>query len=354
MRIPLGMRVLTLACGSLLACGSPSISHGPGGVGGNGNNGGSGGAGSGGRGGGSGGSGGGADGGNNCGVQNFMLAKGGTPDLLIVQDRSGSMSMDANGGNTTPSKWTSITMGIEQVVSTVNTVDWGLMFFGDPNGGGFSCSISSTPQVPCAANNMMAVNSAISATSPNGGTPTPEAINAAVQYFMGNNDGHTHFILLATDGLPQCDTPDDSAAAEQAVTAAATAGIKTIVVGIGNDPQGDMTLTTMAMNGGLPNTTAGQKAYYEVSNQTDLVNVLNKVAGQIVSCSYALQQVPSNPDLVEIDGNGVKIPRDPTHMNGWDYGPGDMSINFYGAACDALQKGITTSISAIYGCPPIS
>ena len=35
---------------------------------------------------------------------------------------------------------------------------------------------------------------------------------------------------------------------------------------------------------------------------------------------------------------------DPMHMNGWDYGPNDLSIIFYGAACDNLQKGVTTGI----------
>ena len=121
--------------------------------------------------------------------------------------------------------------------------------------------------------------------------------NAAVQYFQGNSDGNTHYILLSTDGLPQCDTGDDSAAAVTAVTAAATAGIKTIVVGIGNDPTGDATLTSMAMAGGMPNTVAGQSAYYQVNSTTDLVNALNTITGQLVSCSYPLSMAPPNPGL---------------------------------------------------------
>src|SRR5450432_4263462 len=32
----------------------------------------------------------------NCGVQNFMLVTGTTPDILIVQDQSASMNNDAN------------------------------------------------------------------------------------------------------------------------------------------------------------------------------------------------------------------------------------------------------------------
>src|SRR5262249_25675647 len=110
----------------------------------------------------------------------------------------------------------------------------------------------------------------------------------------------------------------------------------------------------MAQDGKEPNTTAGQKAYYSASTTSDLVTVLGKIAGQIVSCNYALQMPPTSPDLVSIQGNGQTITRDPTHMNGWDFGPGNMSINFYGSACDALQKGVTTSVMAIYNCAPVS
>jgi hypothetical protein len=225
------------------------------------------------------------------------------------------------------------------------------MFFGPANG--ISCSVSSTPAVPCGANTSAQITSAIMATKPMGGTPTNEAVDAAVQYFQGNSDGNSHFILLATDGLPQCDTQDDSAAAITSVMNAVAAGIKVVVVGIGNDPQGDMTLTSMANAGGMPDT-SGTTPYYQVNTTNDLVTALGTIAGQIVSCSYALQMAPANPDYVEIDdNNGMKIPRDQTHMNGWDYGPGDMSINFYGAACDNLQKGVTTSIQAVFGCPPV-
>jgi hypothetical protein len=176
-----------------------------------------------------------------------------------------------------------------------------------------------------------------------------------VQYFQGNTDGNTHYMVLATDGEPGCNPlgGDETKAAEDAVTAANTAGIKTIVVGIGASGA-DAALTVMANNGGMPNTTPGQKPYYQVNNTTDLVNALDKITGQLVSCSYALQMAPPNPNYVEIDdNNGMKIPRDPTHMNGWDFGPNNMSINFYGAACDNLQKGITTGISAVFGCPPV-
>ncbi len=353
MRFP-SIRVFALLSGLAVAgCGAANINHcngtgdctgGNGGTGGGGGTGGTGGTGG---GGGTGGSGGGGS--TNCGTQNFNLMKGGTPDLLIVQDRSGSMEMDASGGNSTPSKWTSITAGIEQVVGQVSTVDWGLMFFGPTD---LSFNVSSTPQVACGASTSSAITSAIMGTMPLGGTPTNEAIDAAVTYFKGNTDGNAHYILLATDGLPQCDTDDDSAAAETSVTNALNAGIKTIVVGIGNDPMGTATLTAMANNGGMPDTT-GTTPYYQVNSTTDLVTALGKITGAIVSCNYPLTMAPTNPNYVEIDDeNGNPIPHDTTHMNGWDYGPNDMSIIFYGMACTDLQMGVTTSITAVFGCPP--
>src|SRR5438094_173159 len=73
-------------------------------------------------------------------------------------------------------------------------------------------------------------------SSPDGLTPTTAAIDAAVNYLSGaiDSDGHPKYILLATDGEPNCGSgADDNAAAEQAVANAATKGIHTFVVGIG-------------------------------------------------------------------------------------------------------------------------
>ncbi len=356
------MMASVVALSTAIGCSAPNVRHsgdgsGGTGVGGNGNGTGNG-PGSGGTVGSGGGGSGGAGGGANCGVQMFNLTKSGTPDLLLVQDRSGSMSMDPDGADPSvsgnPAKWDSITAAINQVVSSVTTVDWGLLFF-EPAGilGGL-CMVPSTPDVPCGPNTATSIAMAITNTQPGGGTPTAEAINAGAQYLSGNTDGHAHYMLLATDGLPDCSGNNDVQNAEDAVANAAKMGIKTVVVGIGNDATADTTLKTMAKNGGMPNQ-AGPKDYYQVSSTMDLVKVLDQIAGTIVSCEYALQTVPANPNLVSIqDNNGKTIPHDTTHMNGWDYGPGNMSIQFYGAACDALQKGITTGLNAVSGCPPIS
>ena len=39
--------------------------------------------------------------------------------------------------------------------------------------------------------------------------------------------------------------------------------------------------------------------------------------------------------------------------DGWDFGPGNMSIVFYGSACDKLQMGGITMVKAIFSWPPV-
>lgn len=297
---------------------------------------------------------------DHCGVQNFMLARGNAPDLLIVQDRSGSMSLDANdlplvGAKNPKSKWMQIASAIAQVAQSVSGVQWGLMMFSADG----QCGAPSQPDVPVASGNAAAIKQALDDASPAGLTPTTAAIDRAVAYLKGgvDPDGRARYLLLATDGQPNCSDGSfgtDDAAAIQAVANAAQAGIHTFVVGIGGKTGADQTLAQMAMSGKEPNTTAGQKPYYSVSTTQDLVAVLTAVAGKVASCSYTLEMAPPSPDLVTVEANGKTVPRDPTRTEGWDYGPMQTSIVFYGQSCKDLQQGLVSTVRAIFGCPPLA
>ncbi len=295
-----------------------------------------------------------------CGVQNFKLQASAAPDLLIVQDRSGSMNDDANDNpldnpKDLASKWVQIVAAIERVVQNMTTIEWGLMLFAVDD----QCRGPDKPDVAVGMKQGLAIANALDATSPGGRTPTVAALNAAVAYFKTVNDNHPHYILLATDGEPNCksDDPfgneDDSSGAVLAVENAANEGIHTFVVGIGGNTGADATLTLMAKVGYEPNNTIGEKPYYSVDTTSDLLDVLDKIAGQIVSCSYALDKPPVNPEFVIVKSNGATIPHDKTHSNGWDFGAGDLSITLYGQPCAAIQSGLVTSMQAIFGCPPV-
>src|SRR5262249_10089846 len=145
---------------------------------------------------------------------------------------------------------------------------------------------------------------------------------------------------------------DPAAEAVNEVQQAAQMGVHTFVIGIGTGSHEDMELNQLAQAGGeaRPN---GPPYYYLVTSQQQLVSVINAIAGQIISCSFDLPMRPPDPDLVSITANGQMVPRDPSHMNGWDYGPGMMSIQFYGSYCQNLQSGMIMNVMAIFGCPPI-
>jgi hypothetical protein len=313
----------------------------------------------------------------NCGVQTFTPTQGLPPDLLIVLDKSGSM-MDPPGSGGA-SKWMQVTGALNSTVAMLGAqIKFGLEFFPTDS----SCGVANVA-VPVAPNNAAPITSAIAGQSPGGSTPTADAIYRAAMTLNAVGDQNPKYILLATDGDPTCPATlgpatggcacqpplmqmngqcclsgicipcmgNPPADAVTAVGNAANMGVHTFVIGVATDSSSDQTLTMMSAQGGEPR--AGTPNYYLVTNQQDLVNVINAIAGQIISCNLQLPMRPPYPDQVTVTANGQTVPRDTTHMNGWDFGPGDTSIQFYGSYCNMLQSGGISSVQAIYGCPPI-
>jgi hypothetical protein len=313
---------------------------------------------------------------NSCGEQVHEASKL-PPDILIVLDRSGSMDNDItdkgcngnrSGGCGTSSKWGLMTPAIKQVVTATDTsVNWGLKFFADP--GSSSCSVNNGAAVAIGANTGAAVTSAIDGqTNAAGGisngsrTPTRLAINGARTYLSGVKTENPKYILLATDGLPNCapgasdSTSDDSAGAIQAVKDAAAAGIPTFVVGIATSGTGtaDATLSSMATAGGYPK--AGSPSYYSVSSTSEFVSVLQGLVAVAATCTFAVGTPPTDDgstsrSQIDLYGDGSVIPRDTSHGNGWDYTDASMtSVVVYGATCDQIKNGTIKSVSVKFRC----
>ena len=296
---------------------------------------------------------------SNCGAAS-QGAKMVPPDILIVQDKSGSMNQDANGATCTMpgcSKWAQTTAAINMVVSaTETTVNWGLKFFATGNG----CAVNPGAEVPVALNNAAAIATAITAAMPGSSTPTRTAMQAAVTYLQTLTDTNPKYILLATDGLPNCAATggttmgDDSAAAEQAVADALTAGFPTFVVGIGNT-MGTTTLNAMAMKGGKPQMVPpATTSFYQVNNTNDLVTALSSIVGSVASCTFNLGTAPNNfstNKAIDVFGDNVKITQDPTMTDGWNYvGGGYDQIQFYGPTCDRIMSGAIMDVTVTYRC----
>ena len=180
--------------------------------------------------------------GMNCGLQSYGLQNV-PPDLLIVLDKSGSMANQPDdtscprGGGACETKWADMTTGINMVVGqTQAQIRWGLKFFADEG----TCGVTAGAAVPVAPNNGMAIATAIGGTRPSSSTPTRIAVASAATYLMGLADANPKYILLATDGEPNCipgdrkTDDDDSMGAAASVAMAAMAGFPVFVVGVGN------------------------------------------------------------------------------------------------------------------------
>jgi hypothetical protein len=304
---------------------------------------------------------------SNCGAVT-QSAKMLPPDILIVQDRSLSMLNDQNdmgctGGTPTNgncgmmSKWYQVTTAINDVVMTTDTtVNWGLLYFGaEPT----MCGQTMTPAVPVATMNATAISQAfVGQPSLTGmaGTPTTFALKTAVTYMKSLTDPNPKYLLVATDGQPNCAggnlNADDSAASEQAVADALTAGFPTFVVGIGNTG-GTTVLNAMAKNGGeaVPGAPGGN-SFYQVNNTADLEKALNAILGSVATCVFNVGAPPNSQTTagsISVFGDGNPISHDAT--NGWEFSNTAMTqITLFGSICDQVTSGAVKDVTVTFEC----
>ena len=310
-----------------------------------------------------------------CHAQTFQPERIGDPDIIILMDRSGSMSEQ------TPTKYEqtadAVTSVITQLEAASSPIWWGLLFF--PTNG--DCAVDAATLIPPAAGNAAPISTTITSTSPGGNTPAHKAVQGATAYYNTLTDDRAHYLLIATDGQPNCDSgglpktcdpanpvnctanefcqpfpiiggmcvPADGGEAVASITTAAAAGIKTYVIGIDIDGT-NSTLNMMAEAGGTAR--AGSTKYYPVSDQASMVTTLESITEQIISCTFALDQSPPDLQYVSASVGGVDIAYDPSHTNGWDVDANAKTLTFYGDACTALQQSPDT-VSVVYECPPV-
>jgi len=297
-----------------------------------------------------------------CDRQDFDLARR-PAEILIVLDRSGSMKEKPSGGSGDATKWSLVVPGVNEVVTETNaSVSWGLKVF--PEGEGSECiagSVTDAIPVAIAATNAAAVTAQVLATTPEGnGTPTGDAINAAVAYLKTLSDPNPKFILLATDGEPSCagtkkSSEDARPYAVQAVTDAATAGFKTFVVGVATTKtSATQALNDMAVAGQMPRTDPNPLAtkYYLASTKDELVQSLKAITGQVSSCVFDLTSKPPDPSNIAVHVNGETAPQDTTHADGWDYTSSSfLQVEVYGSWCDQIKTATSNKVNFVLGCP---
>jgi hypothetical protein len=308
-----------------------------------------------------------------CYPQNFTLQQAPPPAVMLVIDRSGSM---LEQGSTGQSKWAELNLAAGTVLSQFESqIQFGLLMY--PSG-----DMCTTPpaQVPPGVHHLAPITYELGATMPSGGTPTAAALRNAGQTLADMNPGDIQFIILATDGGPNCNYfqpmpctcslsvadycctshPDACVAGHFCLDDYETLAvmsdlsqnrqIDTFVIGLDGTQAYVELLNDMATAGGRPQV-GGATDYYNATSQAELTAALGVIAGSVLSCAIPLEEPPDLPDAVHIYVDGVEVPRDTTQENGWDYTDASLTeITLFGAACDNLQNGDEHQVTATFAC----
>lgn len=294
------------------------------------------------------------------------------PDMMIVLDRSGSMT---EGG-----RWVPSVSAVRRVTSELqDRIRFGLAMFPDPAasnpatavGGIATCFSAPDPQacidmmtngaanavcapgkvvVPVGESNADEIAQQLDSSQPNGGTPTAETLQSLVGSYAGEPAGpdqkpHLKYVLLVTDGQPTCPagmgsdtTPADIDASNAAIEALTGKDVKTYVIGYDTTSPGNEALA-MVLDGFAQRGGTGDQMHRPVEDEASLLTELQRITGEIAGCAFSLSMAPQRADfvLVRLDGQQINLD-DP---NGWRLN-GDREVELVGSACETFKTGAHT------------
>jgi hypothetical protein len=242
-----------------------------------------------------------------------------------------------------------------------------------------------------------AIQAALEASGPAGGTPTAEALRRALDYFTkgaGKTLTGDRYVLLATDGGPNCDAtlsctaaecttnldedcplPNgasccdpqfggasassrclDAAGAEAQVKALRGAGVRTFVVGIPGSEAYASTLDAFAVAGGATTATGGHKyfAVQAAGGVAALGSALETITkGVITSCRLVLGSRPPDLQKLNVTVDGEVVPQ--SGPDGWnvDTSASPPAVVLKGATCTNIEKNGAQNVQVQYGCPTL-
>ncbi len=316
--------------------------------------------------------------------------------LLILLDRSASMSKDG--------KWTAAVAALKGALASAdNELPVGLLFYPEgkfDSSGLAACTlnpsapgcaalyadsgckdIKTTPDVPVdlLSKTRALIDGKLSSTDPTGDTtPTRWALKNSWAYMQTLAAKADRYVVLVTDGEPTTYSPRQvvgpltipESAIEckdkptiEAETLAASEGtppVKTFVIGAPGSESAAPHLSKIAVNGKTRRTptcdpTKGE-CHYQIGSTsfgTDLEKALNEITGKIATCIF---EVPTgtdvDPNRVNVSVNSTDAFKDTTHADGWDYTDASKTrIEIHGPLCDEIKKNPSTvSVNIMLGC----
>ena len=234
------------------------------------------------------------------------------PVLFVVQDKSGSMDAAPDGStatSTSPSKWSIAKSVVPSLATNFNNrFRFGAAMYPHDTTT-FNCTTGTV--VSAISDTPAGITSAYNAAVPGGGTSTAATLNAVRTHILAQNLSTPAYVLLITDGLPNCNlnlnpstcsastpgcgpTPNastcglgakdciDDTNSANAAAALYAAGIKVFVVGFS-------TTLTSGNNKAVLDAIAsagGTGSAYTATNQSQLTSVLNTIAVNTTTCCH--------------------------------------------------------------------
>ena len=277
------------------------------------------------------------------------------PSFMVVLDRSCSMDKKpvATAAQT---KWASAVAALGSVLTSHATdIDWGLTLFPDTTGATCAQDANTVPIGPgTAASIKTLLTNALAPADPlfpDGPCVTnidTGLQQAALDPMLGTK---ASYVMLVTDGAQSaCDVGGGDAGSEAAVRDLFTLrGIKTFVVGFGGGVDAPQ-LNKLSMLGGAP--LAGATKYYQADTAAQLDQVIQSIAELVIGCEYTVDPAPPDVNQTYVFFENTElVPRDTTHVMGWDYDPATMKVTLYGSYCDRLQSRQVDDVDVVFGCP---
>ncbi|HEX5661136.1 MAG TPA: vWA domain-containing protein [Polyangiales bacterium] len=282
------------------------------------------------------------------------------PEILIVQDRSGSMVGLGDIRNAGKNRWQPSVRALKKLTSELTeTVAFGLMLFpatsgGVSLGGGAGCDPGKL-DVEVATGSATQIASVLDRSAPDvGATPTAASLTAA----LGALDTGLcpdcrvapKYVLLVTDGQPTCGVggtktlPEDIEATNKAIDALHTAGIKTYVIGY--DTASDQA-AAIAMDGFARH--GGTDKYLPVEDESSLLAELTRIAGELVPCEFELSDDVEDPSFVRVEIDGVSY----EYEQDWLLEGRTVRLLERGGACPKLRDARLHRLAITRECAPV-
>ena len=271
-----------------------------------------------------------------------VVARPEPPKVMVVLDRSGSMAGEP---------WDHAISAVDGLLEAYPDFLFGLAMY-PAVGEEQSCkagkvSVASETGAQPKIHDVLFANDS-RAIKDNGYTPTSSTLDVARKALIPPpDDHHERFVLLVTDGQPNCNAegPEKYSADVPATLAALDAlladNVKTFVVGYRTEQFAGV-MTDMAKHGGTTK-------HYPVEDAASLSAALGEVAVSVAPCTFGLDAQPPGAEFVRVllDGKELELSSDGFQLST------DGTVSLGVQSCATMRDGKEHAIKVLVECEPV-